>query len=114
MNIELATTIFLIAVFTSAELYRLLRGKTGVVVGFIEGFPGTAMLANKVQVELVTGELVTAEMNACVACLGRVGIGTEVRVTESRDGFVVHLPWFRSGKCCGATRHPISRSVANN
>jgi hypothetical protein len=114
MNIELATTIFLITVFLCAELYRLIRGKTGIVVAFIEGLPGTAMLTNKVQVELAGGELVTAEMNACVACLGRVGIGTEVRVAESREGFVVHLPWFRSGKCSGSTRHPISRSVANN
>ncbi len=114
MNIELVTTIFLVSVFICAEFYRIYRGKAGTVVAYIEGYPGTELLITKVRIELAGGETVTADLNACTACLGRIGIGTEVRVTESREGYAVHLPWFRTGRCSGRPGHPMSRGIANS
>ncbi len=56
-----------------------------------------------VRVRLRDGEEITAGLNCCTACLGRLEIGDEVRVSDSSDGYVVDLPWFRS-RCSETAR----------
>jgi hypothetical protein len=100
MNIEHITLAFLVIVFAAAEVYRLMRGSRGVIVREEDGgFPGIALPVTTVRVRLETGDEVAASMNCCTACLGRLKIGDEVRVSHSRDGYVVDLPWFRRRSC---------------
>jgi hypothetical protein len=100
MNIEHATIIFLVIVFAAAEIFRLMRGRRGVIVCEEDcGLPGIALPVTKVRVKLESGDEVAASMNCCTACLGRLKIGDEVRVSHSREGYVVDLPWFRRRSC---------------
>jgi len=97
MNLEHATTLILIVFFAAAEIYRLKRGLRGVLVSVND--PGIFLPVTSVKVRLRTGGEVTAQLNCCTACLGRLQIGDEVRVAASREGYVVDLPWFRRRKC---------------
>jgi hypothetical protein len=100
MTIEQATVLFLVIVFAAAELFRLLWGSRGVIVCEEDGaIPGITLLVTTVKVKLENGDEVTASMNCCTACLGRLKIGDEVRVSRSREGYVVDLPWFRRRSC---------------
>ena len=54
-----------------------------------------------VQVRLDDGNEVRAKLNCCTACLGRLSVGDEVRVSDTRDGWVVNLPWLRTKSCSG-------------
>jgi hypothetical protein len=99
MTIDQLTVIFLIMVFVSAEVFRSFRGKRGIIDSFEDGGLGSGMLAMNVKVTLNTGEKVSADLNCCTACMGRLGIGDEVRVSPTRNGYVVDLPWFRRGTC---------------
>ncbi len=95
MNIEQATVVFLVIVFAAAEIFRLVRGRRGVIVCEEDaGFPGIALPVTTVRVRMESGDEVTASMNCCTACLGRLKVGDDVRVSNSRDGYVVDLPWF--------------------
>jgi hypothetical protein len=100
MNIEQATVVFLVIVFAAAEIFRFMRGRRGVIVCEEDaGFPGIALPVTTVRVKLENGDEVTASMNCCTACLGRLKIGDEVRVSNSRDGYLVDLPWFNRRSC---------------
>ncbi len=102
MHIEQATVLFLVMVFAAAEVYRLVRGRRGVIVSEDDsGLAGIALPVTSVKVRLECGDEVTATMNCCTACLGRLKIGDEVRVSDSSDGYVVDLPWFRRRSCHG-------------
>jgi len=103
MTIETATVLFLIILFGAAEIYRFRRGKRGVIVAVDESSLAQAMLpVFQVRVRLNDGPEVTAALNGCVACLGRLKIGDEVKVCDSRDGLVIDLAWFRKSRCdCG-------------
>jgi hypothetical protein len=95
MDIEQATIVFLVLIFAAAEIFRFMRGRRGVIVCEEDaGFPGIALPVTTVKVKLESGDEVTASMNCCTACLGRLKVGDEVRVSNSRDGYVVDLPWF--------------------
>jgi len=108
MNLEYATLLFLIGLFIAAEVYRARRGVRGVIVGMNNDELGLLVSpVITVRVRLRHGEEINAGMNCCTACLGNLGIGDEVRVSDSRDGFVVDLPWFRSRSCIG---QPICRN----
>ncbi len=98
--IEYATVLFLVVVFVAAEVYRMRRAKTGRIVDFEDqGVALVALPMMKVQVRLDDGAIVQAHLNSCTACLGRLQIGDAVRVSPSRDGWVVDLPWVRGKKC---------------
>ncbi len=100
MNLETATIVFLVAVFVAAEIWRVLRGQSGVIVSAHEDGLGFAMLGmGTVDVRLESGEQVSASVNCCTACLGRLQIGDQVRVTSSKEGYVVDLPWVRRRVC---------------
>lgn len=110
MTLDHATLIFLVLVFAAAEIYRIRRGQPGVIVSVGENSFGPIPLpVMHVGVRLATGTEVSASMDCCTACLGRLAIGDEVRVYRSREGFKVALPWVRSGntgKCgrsCGCS-----------
>ena len=98
--IEYATVLFLVVVFIAAEVYRMRRAKTGRIVGFEDqGVALVALPMMKVQVRLDDGATVQAHLSSCTACLGRLQIGDAVRVSPTRDGWVVDLPWTRGKKC---------------
>jgi len=103
MTIESATVLFLVILFGAAEIHRFRRGKRGVITAVDESGLAQAMLpVFQVRVRLDHGPEVTAALNGCTACLGRLQIGDEVRVCDSKDGFVIDLPWFRKNRCgCG-------------
>lgn len=98
--LEQATILFLVIVFIAAEISRVRRGRRGLIVAVNEpGIPLAAMPVLSVQVRLEDGREVSASLMSCTACLGRFQVGDEVRVADTRDGWVVDLPWFRSRFC---------------
>jgi hypothetical protein len=98
--LEQATILFLVIVFIAAEIYRSRRGLRGSILAVNDaGLPLIAAPVMSVQVRLRDGREVTASLTCCTACLGRVQIGDEVRVANTRDGWVVDLPWFRGRSC---------------
>jgi hypothetical protein len=102
MTLELATVLFLVAVFLTAEVYRMKRWRRGLIVAMDNpGIPLVALPVVTVQVRLDDGSEVSAKLNCCTACLGRLTVGDEVRVSDTSDGWVVNLPWLRTGTCSG-------------
>jgi hypothetical protein len=102
--------IFLVLVFVAAEIYRMRRGQPAVIVSVAENSFGPVPLPiMHVGVRLDDGAEVSASMDCCTACLGRLNIGDEIRVYSSREGYKVALPWLRSrnrGTCdrnCGCS-----------
>lgn len=110
MSLETATLLFLIVAFVAAELHRVRRGRRGIIVGADDSGLGHLLLpVVTVKVRLEDGRNIDAELNCCTACLGRLQLGDEVRVLDSRNGYVVDLPWRRRVRCdaeasrvCGA------------
>jgi hypothetical protein len=94
--LEQATLVFLVMIFAAAEIFRARRALRGVIVAVQDDvWWSAAMPVIHVRVRLNGGEEVTAALNCCTACLGRFNLGDEVRVANTRDGYVVDLPWFR-------------------
>ena len=100
MSWESITLIFLVTVFATAEIYRVTHGMRGVIVS-VEDSPVASLLmpVTTVRVRLGDGREVPAQLNCCTACLGRLRIGDQVRVSDSRSGYVVELPWFNRSHC---------------
>lgn len=110
--IEYATVIFLIVVFVAAEIYRSTRGVRGVISSVRDvGIDPILLPVTPVNVRLESGDEITANLNCCTACLGRLKIGDQVRVSKSKDGYVVDLPWVRNRGCIGAVelKQPFCR-----
>jgi hypothetical protein len=104
MTLELATVLFLVAVFLMAEIYRVKRQRRGLIVALED--PGMSLVTLPVvtvQVRLDDGTEVPAKLNCCTACLGRLTLGDEVRISDTREGWVVDLPWLRTGACSAET-----------
>ena len=102
MTLELATVLFLVVVFLMAEVYRVKRQRRGLIVAMNDAGMGLVTLpVVTVQVRLDDGSEVPAKLNCCTACLGRLSVGDEVRVSATRDGWVVNLPWLRTKSCSG-------------
>ena len=102
MNLEHATLLFLVTVFLMAEIYRVRRQTSGRIIRLDDGgIPVEALPMMSVLVKLRDGREVAAALNSCTACLGRLKIGDEVRVSRTRDGWVVDLPWLRLRRCRG-------------
>ncbi len=101
--IEYATVIFLIVVFVAAEIYRATRGVRGVISSVKDiGIDPILLPVTPVKVRLEDGVEITANLNCCTACLGRLKIGDQVRVCRSKEGYVVDLPWVRNRNCIGS------------
>lgn len=100
MNLEHVTLIFLIGFFVAVEVWRIRRGQHGVIVSLGDDgdFP-VPLPVTSVQVRLENGAEVKASMSCCTACLGRVQIGDQVKVSPSRDGWIVDLPWLGKKSC---------------
>jgi hypothetical protein len=103
MNIENATLVFLIALFVAAEVFRIIRGSRGVIVSVQDEGLAAAMSVMSVRVKLKDGAEINADLNSCTACMGRLKVGDEVRVSPTREGYVVDLPWIRRGDCQGVS-----------
>lgn len=96
MDIETITLIFLVILFLTAEGYRALRSSRGIIVSFEDsdlGFLVSPELTAKIRLE--DGAIVQASVNGCTACMGNLIVGSQVRVYESSNGYVVDTPWFR-------------------
>lgn len=101
MNVEQATILFLIAVFITAEARRMGRGLTGTIEGLDDQTLGLAdFSAMKVSVRLADGRLILADLDSCTACMARLNIGDEVRVSNTKSGWVIGVPWM-SRRGCG-------------
>lgn len=100
MNLEHATLAILLALFVAAEIYRYTRGVRGVIVS--QNDLGLPLPVSSVEVRLDGGKMVTASLSCCTACLGHLRIGDQVRVSNSKDGYVVDLPWSRQAGCKAA------------
>jgi hypothetical protein len=106
ITLDHATLIFLVLVFVAAEVYRLRRGQPAVIVAVGDSSFGPLPLpVMQVDVRLSGGAQVSATLDCCTACLGRLKVGDEVRVYRAREGYKVALPWIRSGnsRSCGET-----------
>lgn len=100
MSLETATFLFLVAAFVAAEIYRMKRGLRGIIIAaHDEGFGHLLLPVMTVKVKLQGGDEIDARLNCCTACLGRLQVGDEVRVVDSRDGYVIDLPWRRRSHC---------------
>ena len=100
--IEYATVIFLILFFVAAEIYRSTRGVRGVIASVKDiGIDPILLPVTPVNVMLENGEEITANVNCCTACLGRLQVGDRVRVSRSKEGYVVDLPWIQNMNCSG-------------
>lgn len=96
MSFEYATLIFLVAVFLAAEAHRILRGRRGVVLSVDSGQLGeSALVGVRALILMENGAEITADIPACTVCIGRLSVGTEVRVTSSERGYLVDIPWCR-------------------
>ncbi len=98
--IEYATLIFLILIFVAAEIHRARRGVRGVIASVKDtGIDPMFLPVTPVNVRLENGSEVIAQVNCCTACLGRLKIGDHVRVSRSKEGYTVDLPWIRKKIC---------------
>lgn len=99
-GLEYLTLLFLVALFVAAEVYRIRGGRRGILVAADDPFDSPAPLpVTRVRVMLDDNREVAASLNCCTACIGRLNVGDEVRVAETKDGWVVDLAWFRSSGC---------------
>jgi hypothetical protein len=105
MTLDHATLIFLVLVFVAAEVYRSLRQEAGVIVSVGNTSLGPVPLPLvAINVRLQSGCEVSANLDCCTACLGRLDVGDEVRVFRSNEGYKVALPWFGSGSLTKLTK----------
>jgi hypothetical protein len=107
MTLEFLTIAFLVTVFVAAEIWRGLSAMRGVIVSMNDdGLSFAAMGVGTIDVRLENGEQITASVNCCTACLGRLRIGDQVRVCHSKEGYVADLPWVRGRSC--DTNKPVN------
>ena len=100
MSLEYITLFFLFVFFVAAEVYRIKRGCKGVILAINDyGLPSIVLPAVQLQVRLTDGQDVTATASCCVACLGRLKIGDQVRVCRSKDGYTADLLWLQIHDC---------------
>lgn len=101
IDIEQITLFFLIAVFILAEIYRARRSVRGVVISVENSSPQNFLGEIKTAiVKLNSGREITATLTSCSACLGKIDVGSEVKVFNSSNGYVIDPVWFRSRKQC--------------
>ncbi len=107
MTLEQWTLLFLVAVFVAAEIRRIRMGTRGSIVGPADtAHPALSFVLTSVIVRLEDGREVTARMDCCTACLGKLAVGDEIRVIPSSKGWSVGLPWLT--KCRSFSRHSAS------
>jgi hypothetical protein len=99
MDIETITTIFLIAVFVSTEVFRIITGRKGTIVALKTDETPLLLFNPNVVVRLRSGEEISAGVDCCTACLGKLKTGDRVKVVKSKNGYQVNLPWIVSRDC---------------
>jgi hypothetical protein len=91
--VYIASAVVLLAGMAAAEIYRWRRGAAGRIVEIETDRIAFGLGAARAAVELDSGETVDAAVPGCVQCLGRLRPGDRVRVNDTRDGYVVGLPF---------------------
>ncbi|MGC8657492.1 MAG: hypothetical protein ACP5U1_00290 [Desulfomonilaceae bacterium] len=103
---EQITLVFLLGVFTFAEIYRAMKSVRGFIVSVdnpgLENFFGET---RTVIVRLKSGKEIEAKLNQCAACIARMNLGSEVRVFKGSDGYVVDPVWFNTRKACSFSQY---------
>jgi hypothetical protein len=95
-TLEQATLLFLVMIFLAAEVFRIARGTRGVLLSLTDPSHDLASATLiTATVKLPDGTVIDAGLNYCTACMGRLRVGDEVRVTNSREGYILDLPWFQ-------------------
>jgi|GEM_PF-1354950 len=91
--VYIASAAVLLAGMAAVEIYRWRRGVAGRIIDLKIDKITFGLGGARAAVELESGETVDATVPGCVQCLGRLQPGDRVRVNETRDGYVVGLPY---------------------
>jgi hypothetical protein len=88
------TTLFLIAVFLAAELYRFKRRITGLIrdIRFLDDDP-TGLMGARIQVITPENGEITAFISSCQMCASPISIGAKVLLIPGPNGYVMKSPW---------------------
>ncbi len=77
------------------------RARRGLIVGVRDpGLPLAVAPVLEVRVRFKDGTEIDATLNLCTACMGRLNVGDEVRVSGTGEGWIVDLPWRRKSRSC--------------
>ncbi len=98
MDWDYLTTVLLVAVFLAAEVYRCVGSRRGVILLLNVDETSASFHCSTALIRLDDGNEITAEVPPCTLCLGRLGVGEEVRVIRGGRGYSVDLPWFQRSK----------------
>ncbi|UCE27988.1 MAG: hypothetical protein JSW52_04340 [Candidatus Coatesbacteria bacterium] len=91
--VYIASAAVLLAGMAAVEIYRWRRGVPGRIIDLEIDKIAFGLGGARAAVELESGETIDATVPGCVQCLGRLRPGDRVRVNETRDGYVVGLPY---------------------
>jgi hypothetical protein len=91
--VYIASAAVLLAGMVAVEIYRWRRGTAGRIIDLKIDRITFGLGGARAAVELESGETVNAMVPGCVQCIGHLQPGDRVRVNETRDGYVVGLPY---------------------
>jgi hypothetical protein len=91
--VYISSAVVLLAGMAAVEIYRWRRGVAGRIIDLEIDKITFGLGGARATVELESGETINATVPGCVQCLGRLRPGDRVRVNETRDGYVVGLPY---------------------
>jgi DNA-binding beta-propeller fold protein YncE len=91
--IYVVSAIVLLTGMAAVEIYRWHRGAAGHIVEIETDGIAFGLGGARATVELDSGETVDATVPGCVQCLGRLQRGDRVRAIDTREGYVVGLPF---------------------
>ena len=101
-SLVLYTFFVLVIFFLALEIYKFKYYIKGRVIEFYPSAIGLENLLNsQIKVKLENGQVVEAEAERCTICMGEFQLGDEVRLIQSRNKYIVHLPlFFRKQNSC--------------
>jgi hypothetical protein len=91
--VYIASAAVLLAGMAAVEIYRWRRGVAGRIIDLKIDKITFGLGGARAAVELESGETIDAMVPGCVQCIGHLQPGDRVRVNETRDGYVVGLPY---------------------
>lgn len=91
--VVLCTFIALIIFFAVVEVYKSKTYIKGMIVDFCHSDIGVEkLITSRIKVKLENSQIVEAEAMSCTMCLGHFAVGDEVKLTKSKDKYIVNLP----------------------
>jgi hypothetical protein len=88
------TTLFLVAVFLAAELYRFKGRITGLIqeIRYLDGDP-TGLMGARIQVVTPENGEITAFISSCQMCASPISIGEKVLLIPGPNGYILKSSW---------------------